>query len=495
MNKTTACVIFTLCMMATHSSVSMVSAQIKDLERDRMCEALEDLKLKDAYVISAVISPAEGDLPERCWIDGFILPEIHFRINLPTKDWNGKFFMEGCGGFCGYLGFSGNLRQALERGYAVSTMDSGHWGESVWDCRWAYNNRIAEIDWAYRAVHETAIVTKRIIDKFYGRPPRLSYFLGCSTGGRMALMEAWRYPEDFDGIISDGPVMDNTGLYISYHWAARKNIGADGKDIISPDDLELIINSVYQACDSLDGRKDGLIEDPSACVFEPESLLCGENQTEGCLTSEQVETLKAWYGGPKNSSGEQLYPGGIPLGSEPFWTRWIIGKSDEIDDSVIGSASLEFFRYVAFQEDPGENYSMFDFDFDTDPPRLEFMAKIINSDNPDLEVFRAKNGKLIMIHGWADAIVTPWKSIEYYKEVENAIGSREDTQEFFRLFMIPGMDHCGIGKELGITNNSLDPLTALEKWVETGEAPESLIITKFDHEGNPSWERPVYPYP
>lgn len=486
------CILFAMNM---NFIVPQVSAQINDLERNQMCEALEDLKLKDAHIISAMVEPAEGNLPERCWIDGFILPEIHFRIDLPTKNWNGKFFMGGCGGFCGYLRLSGNLRQALERGYAVSTMDSGHWGESVWDCRWAYNNRIAEIDWAYRAVHETAIVTKQIIAKFYGRQPRISYFSGCSTGGRMALMEAWRYPEDFEGIISSAPVMDNTGLYISYHWAARKNIGADGKDIISPADLELIIDSVYKACDSLDGLKDGLIEDPSKCIFEPELLLCGENQSEGCLTAEQVETLRAWYSGPKNSSGEQLYPGGIPLGSEPFWRRWIIGKSEDIDDSIIGRASLEFFRYVAFQEDPGENYSMFDFDFDTDPPRLEFMANIINSDNPDLEVFRARNGKLLMYHGWADAIVTPWKSIEYYKEVENKIGDREDTQEFFRLFMIPGMDHCGIGKELGITNKSFDPLSALEKWVETGEAPESLIITKFDPEGDTIWERPVYPYP
>ena len=138
---------------------------------------------------------------------------------------------------------------------------------------------------------------------------------------------------------------------------------------------------------------------------------------------------------------------------------------------------------------------MFDFNFDTDPPRLEFMANIINSDNPDLEAFRARNGKLLMYHGWADAIVTPWKSIEYYKEVEQRFGGREKTQDFFRLFMIPGMDHCGIGNNLGITDDSFDPLTALETWVEDGDAPEFLMMTKFDPEDNMIWERPVYPYP
>jgi feruloyl esterase len=272
------------------------------------------------------------------------------------------------------------------------------------------------------------------------------------------------------------------------------NIGKDGKDIISPSDLELIINSVYQACDSLDGLKDNLISDPSACDFDPESLICGQDENDGCLTAEQIETLKAWYGGPKNSAGVQLYPGGIPLGSEPFWNRWIIGGTEKIDDDLVGQVSLEFFRYMAFQEDPGENYSLFDFDFDKDPPRLEYMANIMNSDNSDLEAFRRRNGKLLIYHGWADAILTPWRSIEYYQEVEQKFGGAEKTQDFCRLFMIPGMDHCGIGNTLGITYDSFDPLTALEKWVEEGDAPELLLITKFDTEGDAIWERPVYPY-
>jgi feruloyl esterase len=349
-------VLFIGMAIPSNTALAQPSDPTIDFDLNAKCELLEDLKLDDTYILSASIVPAEGDLPAHCYVFGYVLPAINFEIRLPLQKWNGKFFMQGCGGFCGYLYFDDDLRTALKKGYAISTMDSGHWGESVWDCRWAYNNRIAEIDWAYRAVHETARVSKQVINNFYGHQPRISYFLGCSTGGRMALMEAWRYPEDFDGIISNAPVMDNSGLYISYHWAARKNIGADGKDIISPADLELIINSVYQACDSLDGRKDGIIEDPRLCNFDPERLRCDENQSEGCLTAEQVEVLKAWYGGPKNSSGEQLYPGGIPLGSEPFWPIWIIGETENSDDNVIGQASLEFFRYVAFQEDPGENY-------------------------------------------------------------------------------------------------------------------------------------------
>ncbi|MBA7538255.1 Mono(2-hydroxyethyl) terephthalate hydrolase [subsurface metagenome] len=482
--------------------IQQVSGQTLDSETCAKCDALATLRIKSIDLLSSVVVPEDGDMPEYCRVLGYVLPAIHFEIRLPTKNWNGKFYMVGCGGFCGEVnsdmtGAFMSINQALKRGYAVSAMDGGHWGESGLDARWAYNNRLAEIDWAYRAVHETARVTKEVIEAFYGHKPEKSYFSGCSTGGRMAVMEAYRYPGDFDGIISGAPVIDNTGLYIHMAWVAQANIGADGNDIISSTDLKLIIEAVYEACDEIDGLKDGLIDNPPECEFDPASLLCGENESEGCLTTEQVKTLKAWYEGPKNSAGEQLYPGGLPLGSEPFWDFWITGHKQTAYDGIITMIASEFFRYVAYQEDPGESYGITDFNFDHDPQRLEFMADIINSDNPNLEEFRSRNGKMLMFHGWADADVTPLKTIKYYEAVEQNIGSREATQEFFRLFMIPGMDHCGIGvsKCPGITDDGIDPLTAIEKWVEHDEAPESLLTTKYDGDGNVLWTRPVYPYP
>lgn len=487
--------IFFVILVSGCSTVEHVNKQQESLDLEKMCETLEDLNIWDTYITSASIVPAKNDLPEHCLVRGYVLPAIHFEIRLPIKNWNGKFLMVGCGGFCGTLDFPWDAKLGLKRNYAVSYTDSGHWGQNMQDARWAYNNRVAEIDWAYRAVHETALRTEFVIDIFYGRYPEKSYFRGSSTGGRMALMEAWRYPEDFDGIISYCPVMDNTDLYIYIHWLIRKNIGADGKKIISSNNLKPIIDAVYQACDGTDGLEDGLISEPGRCTFDPNSLLCGENQNEGCLTAEQVATLKAWYGGPKNSKGEQLYPGGLTLGSEPFLPRWIIGTTRDIDDSVACMTILDFFRYIAFQDDPGESFGITDFDFDTDPPRMEYMASIINSDNPDLEAFRARDGKLLMINGLADPGVTPGRSIEYYEEVEQRFGGREATQEFFRLFMIPGMDHGGWGRELGITNKSIDPLTALEKWVEEGQAPDSLLMNKFAPDGSVMWTRPVYPYP
>jgi hypothetical protein len=484
------CILFLLLF-----SLSEVLAQDNVLRIERLCEELEDLRLKDAFILSASVITEDENFEDYCLVAGYILPAIHFEVRLPVDNWNENFYMQGCGGFCGdpviwdYQG-----QEGLKRGYALAVMDGGHWGESAWDIRWAYNNRQAEIDWSYRAVHETARVSKKIIEKFYGKLPDKSYFQGCSTGGRMALMEATKYPEDFDGIISEGPVMNNTGLYISYQWAARKNIGSDGKDIISPEDIGLIAEAVYEQCDALDGKEDGIIDDPRACNFDPQSLKCNTNDSEGCLSDEQIEVLEAWYGGPKNSNGEQLYPGGIVLGSEPYWGTWVVGGTESAEDNLLGFASLEFFRYLGFQEDPGESYSMFDFDFDKDPARLEFMGNIINSDDPNLDAFEARGGKLIMLHGWSDAIVTPWKTIQYYTEVEERFGGKERTQNFFCLFMIPGLDHCGFGRNLGIFSASIDPLTALEKWVETGNPPDSLEFTKYDNNGEMVWERNLYPF-
>ena len=499
MSKLSTSTFFLFCAFQLTIGIQHGLGQTIDL--DAKCEILEDLKIKDTHILSASVVTNDSDLPKYCRVTGYVLPAINFEIRLPLEQWNGKFYMTGCGGFCGRVGsdyksFTNGMNYGLYRNYAVSTMDAGHWGTGMTDGRWAMNNRGAEIDWAYRAVHETARISKLVIEAFYGREPEKSYFNGCSTGGRMAVMEALRYPEDFDGIISGAPTLDESGKSAIYFpWIVRANIGPDGKNIISPNDLELIIDAVYQTCDSIDGLKDGLISDPSACNFDPESLICNEDENKGCLTVEQVETLKAWYGGPKNSAGDQLYPGGLPMGSEPFWGV-VTSDTGESSNLFIARLSTDFLRYMAFQQDPGDSYNITDFDFDFDPQRLEYMAGIYNSDNPDLEAFRASNGKLLMYHGWVDALVTPWKSIEYYKEVEQRFGGREKTHDFFRLFMIPGMNHCGFGKVPEITAGAkIDPLTALEKWVEEGDAPESLMMTKFDPEGNAIWERPVYPYP
>ena len=493
MSKLSSTAIFIFCTFQLIMGLQRGLGQNLDL--NDKCELLEDLNIKDTNILSAAIVQAEGDLPEYCRILGYIRPAINFEIRLPTKDWNGKFSMYGCGGFCGSININ-NTNEGLRRNYAVSTMDTGHWGDNLFDLRWAYNNRRAEIDFVYRAVHETAVVTKIVIEAFYDRETERSYFSGCSNGGRQGVMAAWKYPADFDGVISGMPALDQTGLSTNSNYLIQSNIGRDGKDKITVADLELISKAVYQACDDVDGLKDGLIDAPGDCEFDPAVLLCSENDTSNCLTAEQVETLRAWYGGAKNSAGEQLYPGGLPLGSEPYWQLWITGDTDSYDDGLSARICIEVLRYLAFQEDPGDSYTLTDFNFDVDPQRMEFMAQIYNADNADLDAFRKRGGKLLMYQSWADPATTPWKTIDFYEAVEHNIGNGEKTQQFFRLFMIPGMCHCGMQEGPGIDGgDGFDPLTALEKWVEMGEAPESILTTKYDDDGNVLWTRPICPYP
>lgn len=460
------------------------------------CELLAGLKIENVNLLSATKIDATGDLPAHCRVLGYVRPAINFEIRLPAQNWNGKFYMSGCGGFCGTLdsdrpGFTNAMNYGLRRNYAVSTMDSGHWGTSVLDGRWAYNNRLAEIDWGSRAVNETAKATKVIIRAHYGDPQKKSYFVGCSTGGRMAALEAQRFPDDFDGIISGAPALDYTGLVATHFaWLVQANTGADGKDILNSAKVPMIRDAVAKQC----GDTNGLVTDPAACTFQPASLICKPGQNSECLTEAEAKVVEKWYDGAKNSKGEQVFPGGLPKGSEPYWPLWVSGL-DPVGGKLIYGFGADFLRYMAFQDDPGERYKAADFDFDKDPPRLSFMGAIYNAMNPDLSKFKARGGKMLMYHGLADPIVTPQNTLDYYAAAEKAAGG--NVADTFRLFMIPGMDHCGIPGQVGpgITEAGFDPVTALEKWVEDGVAPDALPTSKVDKDGRVLWTRPVCALP
>lgn len=466
------------------------------------CAALANLRIEDVNLLSATVVPATADLPEHCRVLGYVRPAINFEIRLPVSGWNGKFYMAGCGGFCGRLdsdrpGFVNAMNYGLRRGYAASTTDSGHWGTSVLDGRWAYGNRVAEYDWGQRAVTETARVTKAVIAVYYGTAPRKSYFAGCSTGGRMANMEAMRYPDDFDGIVSGAPALDYTGLVATYFaWLVHANTGPDGKPILTAATVKIVGDAVAAQCGAKDGVTKGLVDDPRTCDFKPSSLACKNGDRTSCLTAGEVKVLETWYSEPRNSAGERLYPASQLPGSEPFWPTWLTGTAQGAP-GLIPMFALDFLRYMAFADDPGDAYTVKQFDFDRDPPRLAPMAAIYNSDRPDLSKFKARGGKLVMWHGWADAIVPPQKTILYYEAVEKAMGGRASTQDFLRLFMVPGADHCALQTQPapGIDQSGIDPLTALEQWVEEGIAPSSLIATKRDKGGKTLWTRPLCPYP
>jgi len=479
----------------------LCSNAIAETAAAEQCAAIENLSIQDTHLLNAYVVEAKDDLPEYCRVTGYVLPSIHFEVRLPTSNWNGKFYMAGCGGYCGSVmdrkGFTNAMNYGLYRNYVVATTDMGHWGKSMFDGTWAYNARQKEIDFGYRSTHEVTRAAKEIIKAYYGNGPRHSYFAGCSNGGRQAIMEAIRYPEDFDGIISGAPALDWTGLVGTHgSWIIQANRGVADKPIIDNEHLDLIAKAVYGKCDGIDGLVDGIIVDPTKCPFDPASLLCGESETEDCLTPEQVIALKKFYGGAKDSSGNQLYAGGLPLGSETFWDLWIIGGKPGPYGGVLPALmkllTNDHLRYTAYETDC-PTCTPYDFDFDVDPAKAKNMAAILNATSPDLAKFKKTGGKLIMYQGWADPAVTPFATVDYYESVMEKMGSLENTKDFFILYMVPGMAHCQIPPGVGPDN--FDLLTALEDWVEKGVTPTGIIASQLTKEQQVVRTRPLCPYP
>lgn len=416
---------------------------------------------------------ADDDLPEYCRIEGTIAPTIGFLLRLPTTGWNGRFVMGGCGGPCGnYL--EDRIDHALVRKYAVVTTDMGHKG-SGW--LFAYDNLQGQTDFAYRATHLTAVVAKQIVADVYGRAADYAYFAGCSTGGRQALIEAQRFPGDFNGILAGAPVYDEIGDTPYFlEWNILADTGPDGRSILGRDMLPGLHKAVLSACDGLDGLKDGIIQDPQKCRFDPKTIVChpGAAATGFCLTPEQAAVVQKFHDGARNSKGEPLYFG-MPWGSEEQWTLFI-----GADGRQHWPNGTSITGYMGFERSPGPAYRITDFDYDHDPARLDMPGVIQNPINPDLSRFHKAGGKLILYHGWNDNNIPTEASIAYYKAAELANGGPVATRQFFRMFNPPAVNHCRGGEGGG----EIDWLTAIEDWVEKGKAPDAVVAY-----------RPVNPYP
>ncbi len=456
-----------------------LGAQRSDSEVDQLRAKVEEAFIQNVVILSTAVIEATEDLPTHVLIRGYTMPSNYFLMRFPVDQWNEKIFIGGCGLGCGTLptDISGKLKTALQRGYATATMNSGHWSTSIRDFSWADNNPQAEREFSHRAVHETLRATQELIKTFYEQEPSYSYFWGCSTGGRQAVMAASRYPTDFDGVISEAPVINWTDVVILMVWLRQTNTGPDGKDILTKEDLPLISRAVYDVCDKLDGKADGLVSEPAHCRFDPEDLICWDEKN--CLSREKVEVLKKWYQGPVNEKGEKLLNFDLPISSEPFWGFWLLGESDDPFDEFIPSE--EMLRYIVFKEDPGDDYSVFDFDFNTDPERMDYMGNILNVDHLSLQSFKDEGGKMLIYHGFADPVIPYQLSVDYYNQNYKEYG--EETKDFFRLFLIPGMDHCTAFRNLGITGDSVDPLSALEDWVEKDQPPLQLPVTRYNQDG------------
>lgn len=333
----------------------------------------------------------------------------------------------------------------------------------------------------------TALAGKAISEHFYERAPDRSYFCGCSTGGREGLMEAQRFPWDFDGIIAGAPASDQAGTIMTRLWAALALGASGGRSILSPTDLQVVHKAVVAACDMNDGVRDGLIGDPRACHFEIGDLTCRGDAKDQCLSSEQVAALKKIYSGPTTSEGKRIYiDGALMFGSE-------LAFGEYYQSGHFSSFDTDYLKYMAFLPAPGPDWRISDLDFEHYYKRFGMTDALYAANNPDLSVFKEHGGKLIMYQGWADAGaggVPPLKAVRYYETAERTMGGPAATRDFFRLFMIPGMGHCGGGE--GASN--VDYVSYLEEWVEKRRAPDAVLAT-HNGPGESMFTRPVYPYP
>lgn len=457
-----------------------------------------NLRLPKIEIRSAQLQPARlaatnlPAAPERCVVQATARPtrdsEIQIEVWLPTQNWNGKYLQSGNGGWAGAIPL-GPLAHGANRGYSTAATDNGHRNDAPGGpAGWAVGHPEKLIDFGHRSLNQTAIVSKAVIEAFYGRPATRSYFVGCSDGGREALMEAQRYPEDFDGIIAGAPANAWTRLFTGFIWNQQALANAP----IPAAKLPAIQNAVFAACDRNDDVADGLIENPARCRFNAEVLACKNNEdNDSCLTGNQITTLKKIYEGPRHpETHAPIFPG-YPPGHEATpgaWAPWIIPTAQN-PISIQAMFGNSFYGQAVLERATWDFKTL---NFDTDLKlALEKAAPATDSTSPDLRTFRAHGGKLLQYHGWADAAITPYSSINYYEKVKNFFATYpsqqgSDISNFYRLFMVPGMGHCGggygpnnFGQGIGPAKADADhdAILALERWVEQGIAPEKLIAS------------------
>jgi len=494
-----------------------VFAAPRGVSAAQSCDSLTSLKLPDTTIKAATVvqegpfappaPPVPGaragaplPVPSFCRVQLAVAPQIHIEVWMPATGWNGKFEGVGGGGFAGIISYPA-LATALRAGYAMGSTDTGHAGNTP---QFALGHPELVIDFGYRAIHEMTIKGKQITEAFYGAAPQESYFVGCSTGGRQGLAEAQRYPQDYDGIVAGAPAANWTNLNVSGVWVGLATL-KDEESYIAASKLPAINDASIAACDVIDGAKDGLVADPRVCRFDPAVMQCKAGDAPDCLTAKQADALKKIYDGVRYPNGKQIFPGRMP-GVERGWNGFTTGPA--AGGSVLYNYGTGYMKYFVFG-DPQWDYR--GWDFARDMKKIDADQKnrsVMDTWNPDLTRFRDRGGKLIVYHGWGDDAISPLNTINYYKMVvDKTTGgpkaadaqapedakfkqAAQKTGDFMRLFMVPGMNHCGGGPG----PNTFDAVTALSNWVEKKQAPDVLLGSHVTN-GATDLTRPLCPYP
>jgi len=478
------------------------------------CAALKsaeggDLTIDTAEMVAAGSVAEQPDLPEHCHVSGMINKRtgadgkqygIGFNLRMPA-DWNGRFVFEGGGGLDGILKLGdgsvyGSINPpALARGFAVITTDGGHRSQSNIDADFAQDQQ-ARLDYAFNALDRVTLVGKDLVTRYYGSRPEYSYLLGCSNGGRQGLMAAERYPLHFDGIVAGDPAFKLTRIAMDQVWniqvvASISPKNEDGRPILSKAfsdaDLRLVADAVLKRCDALDGLADGMINDWQGCDFDPAELTCSGKKTDQCLAPKQVEALKKLHQGPVDGEGKPLY-GRFPYDTgiaQSVWRRMRMGTAtDGTWDAADFFLGFETLRQYSMTP-PDKTFDPMTFDFDSDVARTAQMRALGDADQTYLQTFR-DHGKMIVYHGLSDQGMATGALTDWYDAVVSDNG--EGVRDSVRLFLVPGMTHCGGG----MSTDQFDMLSAIQAWVEEGKAPQRIIARG---EAFPGISRPLCPYP
>ena len=455
------------------------------------CAAIVNAQIPNVRVTEAVAvaaAPSGRIKAAHCKVTGVIEKEIRFIALLPER-WNGRFMAGGGGGFVGSI--DNQAQTSVDAGYATIGTDTGHQGFVI-DATWALNNRERLVNYGHRAIHLVAETGKALIKAHFGKAPQYSYFFGCSNGGRQGLMEAQRYPADFDGIVSCAPALDFTNIAASF-IRNTQSLFPSPEDLATPaisrDNLNLLGARVLAACDAMDGVKDNVLDDPRECRFRVSDLpaCAGDTPAPDCVTAGQRKAIERIYS-PTASAGATIYPG-QPFGGEADtqgWQSWITGATvPTLKGSLHHAFGTAFFKYFVFN-DPAWDYGKYDLASAMKDSRD--VAELLNADNPNLSAFRARKGKLILAHGWSDPALNPLSTIGYYERV---LARDRKAADSVRLFMQPGVMHC-LG---GPGPDTVDWFSAIADWVERDRAPERIIARKLGSDGAVSNARPLCAYP
>ena len=476
---------------------TILSAQIK--QPCTPCEKLKDLQLPDVTILTVEslasdTIKAEGWMPEVvlsvpfCKVTGRISKEINFELFVPLQ-WNGRFLMAGNGGFAG--SFQNSLRFYTNQGYAVGATDTGHKGSDI-SANWAFNNMERQLNFGRLAVHRTTVVCKSILNRMFCSDPSYSYFIGCSRGGGQAMIEAQAYPTDYNGIVAGAPAF-NWPAFGAQFIRGCQNIYPGGKtnsqSVITSENLKLLKDYNFRQCDKLDGIADRILNDPRNCKIDLTKLprCAGNKAAVNCFTEEQVTAIKSIYD-PVTLDEKAIYPG-FPVGleGEPnAWDTWITGTSPHMDGmpSLHYLFGTEMYKYLIFN-DSTRDYTKYNFkNFFSE---TSFASSFLDATNADYSEFKKAGGKMIVYHGWNDPALSAYATIEHYEE---AIQKDKNLQSYVRLFLLPGVLHCGGGTG----PDYIDWLVLIRDWVEKGKAPERIVASKSEN-GKVTMTRPVFPYP